>query len=165
MTRASYGVSPPTAAGGCRKYVSPSARRAPRSPVLAAGVISCSGSYRLLSQQQWHGLVQQQHMACRIAAILSFSQHVQFQWTVKNSNFMSMSVSCRDLARQVLQWMTDPADAELAASACRLIRAFPIALMASLRTDHDLRRGEATDFHPACVAVQQPAWLVSMHAW
>lgn len=49
---------------------------------------------------------------------------------------------CRDLARQVLQWMTDPSDAQLAAAACRLIRAFPIALMASLRTDHDLKRGK-----------------------
>jgi hypothetical protein len=51
-------------------------------------------------------------------------------------------VLCRDLARQVLQWMTDPADAELAAGSCRLIRAFPVALMATLRNDHDLNRGK-----------------------
>lgn len=47
----------------------------------------------------------------------------------------------RDLSRQVLQWMTDPSDAELAAACCRLIRAFPVALMGSLRIDHDMRRG------------------------
>jgi hypothetical protein len=41
----------------------------------------------------------------------------------------------------VLQWMTDPCDAELAAASCRLIRAFPIALMASLRIDHNLKSG------------------------
>jgi hypothetical protein len=51
-------------------------------------------------------------------------------------------VLCRDLARQVLQWMPDPADAELAAGSCRLIRAFPIALMATTRNDHDLKRGK-----------------------
>jgi hypothetical protein len=37
--------------------------------------------------------------------------------------------------------MSDPCDAELAAASCRLIRAFPIALMASLRIDHNLKSG------------------------
>ena len=37
--------------------------------------------------------------------------------------------------------MTDPADAELSAAACRLIKAFPIALMNSLRSDHDIKTG------------------------
>jgi hypothetical protein len=56
--------------------------------------------------------------------------------------------------------MPDPSDAELAAGSCRMIRAFPIALMAALRNDHSLERGEhsvmVTQLHQIVTCAEMP---------
>lgn len=84
-----------------------------------------------------------------LSLLLVFRTNSSYQrWNDARKLWGLTTNRCRDLARQVLQWMPDPSDAELAAGSCRMIRAFPIALMAALRNDHSLERDLALVLHP-----------------